>query len=428
MAIPITGSIKQHWFGLSVVVAAYALSLFHRFAPASVALDLATTFHTSAASLGVLAATYFYVYTLIQIPTGVMVDTLGPRCVLVGGCIIAGIGSVMFGLADGIPAAFAGRMLVGLGVSVTFVSMLKVISIWFDENRFATLVGLSMLIGNCGSILAGAPLSLVSQTVGWRSVFVSVGLLSMAICIGCWWFVRACPLTAGQQGEGAGFDGSAALKNLLSVVRNPATWPPAVVNFGLAGSFFAFGGLWAMPYLTQVQGLSRTVASNHLSLYYAGFALGCVGIGALSDALGRRRPVMIAGATVNATIWLVWLSGLQLPAFLSYGLIACMGLTTASYSLSWACAKEVNPPALSGMSSSVANVGGFLAGAILQPLIGWIMDQRWSGAMLDGARLYSADDFRLGLMLAAAAAWVGVVAATRIRETCCRNIYPAQSG
>jgi predicted MFS family arabinose efflux permease len=423
MAIPITGSIKQHWFGLSVVVAAYALSLFHRFAPAAVSPDLAMSFGATAASLGVLAATYFYVYTLIQIPTGVMVDTLGPRCVLVGGCIIAGVGSVVFGLASEIETAFLGRMLVGLGVSVTFVSMLKVIALWFDEERFATLVGFSMLIGNCGSILAGAPLSLVSGAVGWRSVFIAVGALSIMICVGCWWFVRACPLTAGQQGAGAGFDGAAALEKLLSVVRNPATWPPAVVNFGLAGSFFAFGGLWAMPYLTQVHGMSRAVASSHLSLYYAGFALGCVGIGALSDFLGRRRPVMVAGAAINACIWLVWLSGIGLPPVLSYGLIACMGLTTASYSLSWACAKEVNPPALSGMSSSVANVGGFLAGAVLQPLIGWVMDQRWSGVLQEGARLYSPDDFRAGLVLAAIAAWIGVLAATRIRETGCRNIW-----
>ncbi|MBI4998687.1 MAG: MFS transporter, partial [Rhodocyclales bacterium] len=60
---------------LVVVVAAYVLSFFQRFAPAGIAQDLAAAFQTSAASLGALAATYFYVYTVMQVPTGILVDT-----------------------------------------------------------------------------------------------------------------------------------------------------------------------------------------------------------------------------------------------------------------------------------------------------------------------------------------------------------------
>jgi predicted MFS family arabinose efflux permease len=413
---------------LVVVVAAYVLSFFQRFAPAGIAQDLAASFQTSAASLGVLAATYFYVYTIMQVPTGVLVDTLGPRRVLFLGGLVAGGGSLLFGLSESLNGALVGRTLVGLGVSVVFISMLKIIAVWFEERRFATVVGLSMLVGNLGSVLAGAPLSAVAQATGWRGVFVGVGAISLALGGLCWLLVRD------RVEEGATahavrphIDRTVILGGLLAVVKNSATWPATAVNFGIAGSFFAFGGLWATPYLVQVHGMSRALASSHLSLYFAAFALGCLFIGGLSDRIGRRKPVILVSAHVYALIWLVWLSAAPLPVAATYVLFAVMGLATASFTLTWACAKEVNPPLLSGMSTSVTNIGGFLGGALLQPLVGWVMDLSWQGAMVDGVRLYEPADFRLGFMLMAGVAWFGALSAWRLRETRCRNIWKDES-
>jgi predicted MFS family arabinose efflux permease len=415
---------RRRLIALSVVVAAYVLSFFQRFAPAGIAQDLAASFQTSAASLGVLAATYFYVYTLMQVPTGILVDTLGPRRILFFGGLIAGGGSLLFGMAQTLDGALAGRTLIGLGVSVTFIAMLKIIAVWFEEHRFASVVGLSMLIGNFGSVLAGAPLSWMAQTAGWRGVFVGVGIVSLVLGVLAWLLVRDRPLgNDGAVPPAPSFDRTVILTGLLRVVKNRATWPAAFVNAGLSGSFFAFGGLWAMPFLTQGMGMTRDTASAHLSLYFAGFAVGCLLIGTLSDRMRRRKPVVIASSLIYAAIWPVWLSGLALPLVATYLLFGLMGLVTASFTLSWACAKEVNPPALSGMSTSVANMGGFLMGALLQPAVGWVMDQRWSGAMANGVRLYAPEDYRWGLVLIAGAAWLGALAAWFVRETHCRNIW-----
>lgn len=415
---------RRRVLALAVVVAAYVLSFFQRFAPAGIAQDLAAAFQTSAASLGVLAATYFYVYTLMQVPTGILVDTLGPRRILLLGGIVAGIGSLLFGAAQNLDAALTGRTLIGLGVSVTFIAMLKIIAVWFEEHRFASVVGLSMLLGNFGSVLAGSPLSWLAQTAGWRGVFIGVGVVSLLLGALAWLLVRDRPPTSGlPQHAQPKFDRTVILTGLLRVVRNPATWPAVFVNTGLSGSFFAFGGLWATPFLMQGMNMSRDMATAHLSLYFAGFAIGCLAIGTLSDRLRRRKPVIVASSLVYGAIWLAWLSGAALPPLASYSLFALMGLTTASFTLSWACAKEVNPPQLSGMSTSVANMGGFLMGALLQPAVGWVMDQRWNGAMIDGVRLYTPEDYRWGLLLIACATWLGAAAAWFIRETHCRNLW-----
>lgn len=415
---------RRRWIAIGVVAVAYILSFFQRFAPAGIAPDLAAAFETSAASLGVLAATYFYVYTVMQIPTGILVDTLGPRRILLLGALVGSAGSFLFGMAPTLDLALVGRTLIGLGVSVTFIAMLKLIAVWFEENRFATMVGICMLIGNLGSVLAGAPLSAVAQATGWRGVFIGVGFASLVLGFLCWLIVRDAPESA-ESSPKPRFDRTVVLSSLLSVVKNRNTWPAVLVNTGMSGAFFTFAGLWATPYLIQVHGMVRSVATTHLSLWFGGFAIGCLFIGGLSDRLGRRKPVLIAVSHLYAVIWLVLLSCITMPLSVSYLLFALLGLSTAGFSLTWACSKEVNPPLLSGMSTSVANMGGFLAGALLQPLVGWVMDLGWRGEMVAGARVYGVEAWRYGVLVVAICAILGAASCWWIKETRCRNIWQA---
>ena len=172
---------RLRWTAFVLVALAYILSFFHRVAPAAIADELQQTFQASGAALGSLAATYFYVYTLMQVPTGVLVDTLGVRRIVTLGGVIAGIGSVLFGLAETLLAASIGRLLVGLGVSFMFLSLLKINALWFRERHFGTITGFTMLLGNAGAVLAAAPLVWVLGFTSWRTVFVVLGIFR-----GCW--------------------------------------------------------------------------------------------------------------------------------------------------------------------------------------------------------------------------------------------------
>lgn len=403
---------------LIVVMAAYTLSFFQRFAPASIAQDLALAFDTSAASLGVLAATYFYVYTLMQVPTGVLVDTLGPRRILLLGGAVSFVGSLWFGLAPDLTQALIGRTLVGLGVSVTFIAMLKIIALSFEEKRFASLTGLAMLVGNIGSVLAGVPLAFAASELGWRNVFVGVAVASLVFGLMAWWMMRHSTGMAGGK-----VDRTVVLGGLWSVLRNRQTWAPALTNFGICGSYFTFAGLWAMPYLTQVHGYSRTIAATHLSLISVGFAVGCLLIGVVSDQVRRRKAVLIPVSLIYCGVWMLWWWGGAMDTTQTMGLCFLMGFAASGFSLTWACAKEVNPPQLAGMSTSVANVGGFFAAAMMQPMVGWLMDRVWDGTLVNGVRIYSLSDFRLGFAIVIALALIGLVSACFIRETRCKNLW-----
>jgi len=402
---------RQLVFGIAL--ASFVLSFFHRTAPAAIAGELTRAFAINAATLGTLAATYFYVYTLLQIPVGVLADTLGPRRILAGGSLVAGLGSIAFALAPSWEIAAIGRTFVGVGTAVAFIGILKLSAVWFPANRFATLNGITMFAGNAGAVIAGAPLAWVITQTSWRNVFLGLAALSLALAAITWWKVRDRPQDLGFEplhaiapAPGPVTPWTQALRQVLA---NPATWPGFFVNVGIGGSYLAFAGLWAVPYLVEVHGMERVTAAQHGSLLLLGVAFGSLAIGTLSDRLGSRRGLMRACTMLFALSWLPWLLDVRwpLPATLAWFLL--MGLLIPGFTLSWTVAKEVNRPEHSGMATSVVNVGIFLGTGILQP---------WVGHMLDRGR--AAGDvalaWQLALALMAGSALLGALSSWLVRE------------
>ena len=361
-----------------IALAGYVLSFFHRTAPAAIAGELVQSFAIDGAILGTLAATYFYVYTVLQIPVGVLADTLGPRRILAAGSLVAGLGSLAFALASTWEVAAAGRTLVGVGVSVAFIAILKVSAVWFPANRFATLNGLTMFAGNLGAVIAGAPLAWLVTQMSWRAVFVALAALSIGLAVATWFVVRDRPEQAGfapVNPPAAGPPATHWVQALGRVLANPATWPCFFVNAGIGGSYLAFAGLWAVPYLVDSHGHSRVAAAQHASALLLGVAFGAVLVGLVSDRLGSRRGVMRVCAFAYALTWLPWVLHAQWPLAATLAWFLLMGLLIPGFTLTWTVAKEVNRPEHSGIATSVVNLGIFLGTGILQPLVGWVLDR-----------------------------------------------------
>ncbi len=172
----------------------------------------------------------------------------------------------------------------------------------------------------------------------------------------------------------------------------------------------------------DVHGMDIAVAANHTTLLLLSFAVGAMLSGMLSDRLGRRNPVIVGGIVLYVLCWLPVVFAWPLSSGLSYLLFSLMGLGASGFTLTWASVKEVNPPALSGMATSVINTGTFFGAAVLQPLVGWAMDQGWDGKLLEGARVYSAANYQTGLGIMLGFAVAGLLGALTIRETNCKYI------
>ena len=397
--------------------AAFVLAFFHRLAPGALATDLREAYGASATALGFIAALYFYPYAAMQLPSGVLADSIGPRKLFTVGSLVAGAGSLLFALAPGVASLLAGRALVGLGVAVAFVSVLKLIAAWFREREFGTYTGLLMFIGNLGGMLAAWPLAWVTQLVSWRAVFVAAGLVSFALAAATWAWVRDDPRYAGLpsvrslEGRAELARGHAGWRDgLAQVSRNRWTWFCFVAQFGVVSSYLAFSGLWAVPYLSEGRGMTRELATVHATLMILGFAVGALAVGMASDRMGLRLPLMRAMLALYLACWVPWVAGWTLPTAASLAVFLLLGLGMGGLSLTWACAKELNPPALAGTATSLVNTAGFLGTALLQPLVGWVLDR-------------SGGDYGHAVSVLFAVALAGVAAAFFIPETRCRNVW-----
>jgi sugar phosphate permease len=412
-AMPDTRFIRARRVIFGIALASFVLSFFHRTAPAAIATELTREFAINSAVLGTLAATYFYVYTVLQIPVGVLADTLGPRWILAAGSIVAGLGSIAFALAPTWEVAAAGRTLVGIGVSVAFIAILKVSAVWFPASRFATLNGVTMFAGNLGAVIAGAPLAWMVTLTSWRAVFLGLAALSIALGLASWWKVRDRPEQMGfppvhapTLAAATRMHWTAALRRVLA---NPLTWPGFFVNAGIAGSYLSFAGLWAIPYLEQTYGMARVTAAQHTSALLLGVAFGAVLVGTVSDRIRSRRGVMRVYAVLYALSWLPWVLHAQWPLPATLAWFALMGLLIPGFILTWAVAKDVNRPEHSGIATAVVNVGIFLGAGILQPLVGTLLDRGRARGDLAGA-------WDSGILLMAGAAAFGALMTLLVRE------------
>jgi sugar phosphate permease len=255
------------WSTFVILMLTYILVYFHRMAPGVVSEFLMADFRISGTRLGALSAIYFAVYALMQIPSGVIADTLGTRTSIISGNLVAGLGSILFGIATGFETACAGRFLVGLGVSVVFIAIMKNNAVWFHERVFGILSGLTLFFGNLGAIMAAGPLAQVLTVFHWRTVFIGIGLLSLCLALIGFLLVRNKPQDMGFTPPNTYTGQSQAIKNnwltnLRSVVMTLRVWPGFWVQFGMIGSSYTFMGLWGMPYLRDVHNLNRSFCSR----------------------------------------------------------------------------------------------------------------------------------------------------------------------
>lgn len=424
-----THFLQLRWAIYIILVVAYMSVFFHRMAPGVVSADLMLAFSTTGAALGSLAAMYYYIYTAMQIPAGVLADTLGTRSAVTVGNLVAGGGSMVFGLAETFEVASAGRFLVGLGVSVVFVGLMKSNSVWFSERKYGFISGLTVLLGNVGSILAAGPLAAVLDVYSWRSVFVAIGFISIGLALVSWLVVRNRPEDVGfpslREMEGKISHPPRErhwLHDLKSVVMNRRVWPGFWINFGMGGGLFSFAGLWGIPLLRDVFGMERSAAAAYTTLTLVGLAVGSLASGWLSDHLGQRKPVLIAGAVLYALAWVAMLYAPWSPGVSGFVLFGLIGLTGAGFVVTFACAKEVCAPALSGMAISVVNTGLFLGAALMQPLFGLVLDQTWDGTLVNGLRQFALDDYRAALWLMLGFAVIALFGTLRLTETHCHNV------
>jgi MFS family permease len=407
----------------SIPAAIFFVAFLHRVVPGIVARDLMQAFDASGGIVGFLSAMYFYSYAAFMIPGGLLIDALGARRVVAAGGAVMAAGTLAMAAAAGEGVLFAGRFAVGLGAAVTFTGTLQIAAHWFPPSRFATMSAVTATVGVLGALAGTYPLAALVAAAGWRGAFWILGAATLLLVAACWVVVRDRPRAAAAQAARA--PGPAeVLAGMLRVLANPHTWPPFLSFFCW---YAAMGNLllWAVPFLRDVYAFDVTRAALYAMATSLALGVSAPLTGYLSDRVFRRRklPCTVLTASLFA-LWLVLVGTLGgLPPWALYALLFAMGLAGGSFVLTWPIGREVNPPALAGIAVAVVNLGGFLGAALTQGPVGAILDARWAGLTVAGARVYPVGAYQAAFGICAVFGLAACLLTLVFRETRGRNIY-----
>jgi len=379
---------SYRWLIFGIMAVAYIFVYFHRLCPAVVAVDLQRDFGTSGGFMGLLASAYFYPYAFMQLPAGLLADSLGPRKTVTWFLMIAALGSLIFGMAPAWDVAVAARVMVGLGISMVFIPTMKILSQWFRIREFAFMTAILTTMGGLGALTAATPLAMMTDWVGWRGSFEIIAAGTFLIAILVWVFVRNRPQDMGWPSVaeidhiGPGASAPPIVISLWEGVSRVLTerhfWPVAIWFFFICGIFFSFGGLWAGPYLIHVYGMTRAEAGHILNMIAVGMIIGGPLMSFLSDRVchGRKKVLQLGSTLLFLDLLLlnIFPQDLSRPCLYAAFLVFSMS-SSAIVVIGFTTTKELFPVEIAGTSVGAVNLFPFLGGAIFQPIVGSILDQ-----------------------------------------------------
>ena len=384
----VAGKIMRfRWLIFIVLALAYLFVYFHRLSLSVVANDLIKDFKTTASVMGLLGSTYFYCYAFMQLPAGLLSDSLGPRKSVTFFLIIASAGSIIFGFAPTIKIAFLGRVMVGLGVSMVFIPTMKILSRWFHPHEFAFMTGILNAVGGIGVLAATWLLAVMTLFFGWRISFELIGCCTFIIVVLVWFIVSDRPEdkgwpSLGQLGKEKGkVSGPVKQIPLLQGVRRVISekyfWPVAIWFFFDCGIFFGFGALWGGPYLMDVYNMTRSQAGTVLSMIAWGMIIGSPPLGFISDKLmkSRKKPFVLCNLLLVIELAFLSIYPAGLPRIALYIFFFVFSICASSVVIfGFTIIKELFPVEIAGTSTGMVNLFPFLGGAVFMPLLGRVLD------------------------------------------------------
>ncbi|MCC5577179.1 MFS transporter [Microtetraspora sp. AC03309] len=359
-----------------VGVFAYIVAVFHRQSLGVSAIDATARFGIGATGLSLLAMLQLLVYAAMQIPVGVLVDRLGSKKMIIIGAAVMAAGQVVFALADGLLGAVAGRILIGSGDALTFISVIRIVNLWFPARRNPLIVQITAQLGQVGAIVSAVPLISSLHSYGWTPTFLGAAALSVLVLVSAVILLRDRRPDATTAGMG-----------VRAAWAHPGTrlgmWTHAATQCSSA----AFTMLWGYPYLVESQGLSPQAAG----LLITTLTVLSMTAGPLLGYLAGRFPfhrsrmvLIVIGATAAAwTAVLLWPG--HAPQWVLVLLVVVLATNGPGSAIGFDYARTFNPTERIGVATGIVNSGGFAASMTVITTVGVLVDlvgdYRWAFAV-----------------------------------------------
>ncbi|KWA25121.1 MFS transporter [Burkholderia territorii] len=283
----------------------------------------------SAADLGLLTSLYFLGFAGAQIPAGVLLDHFGPRRVTAGMLLFAAAGAAVFGVAHDLGTMMAGRLLIGVGVSVCLGAAFKALAQHFPVGRLPLVNGLVMAVGGLGGVAVGSPLTWLLGMTSWRVICGGLAVLTIAVAAAIGFGAPEAEQPRHQGGLVSQFKGT------WYILGSGAFWKISSFSIVTQGVFYAMQSLWVGPYLRDVAGFDAQHAARLVSVLGFAMMAGCVGFGAAARVLERRGVSVQAFCGVGMALFVATqvaiIARVSLPPgvlWAAYGMFGGVGILT----------------------------------------------------------------------------------------------------
>lgn len=375
----------------------YCYEYFLRIMPSVMTNDLMRAFHIDASLLGNLAAFYYYAYTPMQIPVGVMIDRYGPKRLIVFAIQVCGLGVLLFGTPGHLYVSYLGRFLVGFGSAFAFVGVLKLATEWLPIRFFGFISGATTSLGMLGGMFGSIYLEKIVSFSGWEATIKISAIAAFILGL----FISL--IMPEQSGDLAKKQAPLTYKelaiNLWQLIKYPIIWLNGLVGCLLYMSLSVFAELWGPKYLQITHQLSSAHAVQACSVMFLAWTVGGPIIGMFAKDYRRSLWLLMGGSLIAAAFsgLLLLKHDLSLPATEIVLFIYGVGTSAEILVFNIAC-MSVNRK-FAATAIAFTNMLVMLGGSIFEPLVGKFLDLSWHGQFVAGIKDYSALSFNNTLLV-----------------------------
>jgi predicted MFS family arabinose efflux permease len=361
------------WFFWIMGAVFYLYEMILRASPGVMANDLRQDFGITPQTLGFLSSMYYWAYTPLQIPCGLILDKVGPRKLIAGSCILCALSCGLFGWTESLSVAYIARFLMGAGSACAFISALALSSGWFPASYFSLMAGLTSLLGSCGGVFAGEPLAFFTEWLGWRATMLHLSWVGLILSVLMWFGIRD-PQKKPQDSRLV----SHFWNRLKRIAHNPQIWLIGIVGGLLYLPISAFAELWAIPFLQETYHLDQKSASFATMILYIMNGAG----GPIIAMLSTRWKSYIHILKIVAIAESILFIAMALAPFLPYASIivvaGMIGFVLGGQILIFSVVKGLCHSDDLGSAYAFTNALVMGCGLIFQPLLGKVLQASWS--------------------------------------------------
>jgi MFS family permease len=388
------------WFLFGLTALFYCYEYLLRIAPSVMSQELMQYYSLNATAFGSFFAVYYYIYTPMQIPVGLLFDRYGSRFLLTLATLICAVGTFIFACSHLLWIAQLGRFLIGFGSAFAFVGVLKVASEWLPPDRFGMIAGMTTSLGMVGAMFGDNIMAILVKEWGWQATMYLSAIFGLVLTAIIWRYIKdARPGHAHTASASSSLSFKTLLGEVGLLLKKRQMWLIAFIGGILYSSLSVFAELWGVPYFQQAKGLSPQLAAAVVSMVFVGWAVGGPIVGFFSDYLNNRRFPLILGSVLGAAsiAAVTYIDGMSL--FTIGLLLFLFGVFSSTENIVFVIAKESTIPSLTGTAIALTNMFVMLVGTILQPFVGYILDLLWDGSMTNGINHYSNSNFHYALLI-----------------------------